>query len=206
MAKRKILYAEDEEDVRDVYLTMIESEFPQVVVHAVTDGQEAMDYISKEMDYTVVISDYSMPNKNGGELYQFLKSNKMNVPYILLSGVDIGDDSNLSGFLGDNPENCHLEKPVTQHVLTEKLTKALDASAGMDPWLAVRIDNFLNCKMVPCDVFIKLSKIKYVKLIRKEIEYNPEGIKKYMAKGIKNLYVESDKIPLLKESINNFME
>ena len=69
--KKRILVAEDNASMRRLYQRALGREYDVI---AVEDGQKALDELAKselaKSEFSLVISDVDMPNKNGWEFYQ----------------------------------------------------------------------------------------------------------------------------------------
>lgn len=105
--KKTILYAEDYRDLRDVVKMSLEDHGYNVV--AVEDGLEALIYInSAPVKPDLILSDYNMPNMDGGGLVEMLRFAGNKIPIIINSGgLDAIDDDRLLG--------CHFaDKPITE--------------------------------------------------------------------------------------------
>lgn len=82
----KILLVEDERDLAEVLDTFLESEGFEV--HIVATSIEAVDFLKVEK-FDVVISDYSMPEMNGVELYICMVNQLcQEIPFIIFTGMD----------------------------------------------------------------------------------------------------------------------
>ena len=58
-------------------------------------------------------------------------------------------------------------------------------------FLPIRIDLLKNLPEVPCDIYVKISDIKFVKIIKKgQVDSVVDTVNKYVTKGIEFLYVE----------------
>jgi HD-GYP domain-containing protein (c-di-GMP phosphodiesterase class II) len=74
-------------------------------------------------------------------------------------------------------------------ILTE--TEAIDDTQML--YLPVKIYLLKNAASVPCDVYVKISEKKYVKIINKNQEHTViDTVDRYEKKGIEVLYVEKD--------------
>ncbi|RPJ77811.1 MAG: response regulator, partial [Alphaproteobacteria bacterium] len=68
MAKFKVLIADDEELLQDIYEMILDSEFACDFIK-VSDGESAIAALEKHPDINVIISDYNMPKRSGGSVY-----------------------------------------------------------------------------------------------------------------------------------------
>jgi DNA-binding NarL/FixJ family response regulator len=80
----RILLADDHSIVRRGLKEIITEEFPDSAVDEATDGQDLMKLVRKEK-YDCVISDLSMPGRNGLETLKVLKVEFPQLPVLILS-------------------------------------------------------------------------------------------------------------------------
>lgn len=70
--KAKILYAEDIQDLREIYAMAIEAELDCEVIEF-SNGNDLIEYLKKNGDADLVLCDHNMPNGNGSDVYRFIK-------------------------------------------------------------------------------------------------------------------------------------
>ncbi|MCO4794689.1 MAG: response regulator [Bacteriovoracaceae bacterium] len=198
----KLLYAEDSIELANLYIEIMESRLPNVKIHHVVNGQDAIDCLQCE-SFDLIISDYKMPKKNGGDLYNYLKDNNRDESFILLTGENFKE---LEEFRDINKEENNrrtklLNKPCEEDVLIEtiKLALSIEESSSTEQevhenntYIQYDIDRFLSLNKAPCEIYIKLSEKKWIKVLNEgEIEVF-EVINKYKNKGIVNLCIKSN--------------
>ena len=98
----KLLYAEDEQSMSEAVVDILT--YHKYLVDAVSDGQEALDYIRSEQ-YDGIILDIMMPKMNGLEVLKQLRREGCRTPVLLLTakaevddrieGLDLGADDYL---------------------------------------------------------------------------------------------------------------
>ncbi|MDQ6785926.1 MAG: response regulator [Acidobacteriota bacterium] len=116
-AKRRILFAEDDDSMRRFVEVILRKENYEVV--AVEDGLKAMQS-ALESDFDAVVADAVMPNMTGFDLCRMLRQNagKKHIPLIILSGLE----QDTTG----KTENCLADYYLTKDGnLKENLTKTL---------------------------------------------------------------------------------
>ncbi len=91
LCDRKILVADDEEDIRDTISEVLISYGCEV--ETARDGAEAVSMLA-ERSYDLVLSDIKMPHKNGYDVFAAAKDHDPNCPVILMTGF--GYDPNHS--------------------------------------------------------------------------------------------------------------
>lgn len=124
MKKFKILIAEDEEILLELFEMLISGEFDCEITTA-TNGNEAMELLKNESGFQLILSDYKMPKASGGDLYQF-NSTRHNLPFFLFSGGDLQDYAEFSGFQKTNPNNRFFNKPFNEKMLIAEIKRLYD--------------------------------------------------------------------------------
>lgn len=113
MHQSLVLYAED--DPNDVYFVKraFRSARPDVHIHAVSDGQEAIDYLSKALKPghgetyplpNLILLDIKMPKLDGFAVLEWIRKHRelAALPVIMLSSSDRMDDQQAAATLGAN--------------------------------------------------------------------------------------------------------
>lgn len=122
MALPVILLVDDEDELRDLWHMSLSTEFEAQFILA-ANGEQAIE-ILKINQVDVIVSDYRMPHKNGGELFHFNAKTK-NLPFILVSGGNVEDYPEFANFLTANSANAYFAKPVNIDLMIEKVKMAL---------------------------------------------------------------------------------
>lgn len=201
---RKILLVEDETDLREILGLVLESEIENIEIFETSSGNEAMKFLEENADISLVISDYTMFDGTGGDLFLHLKETGSSVPFILLTGGYIEDyhefkDADSVGFF----KGVHY-KPFESDALSELVNKVLDATVsepcsstseeGTDDcepsYFEFPIEVFEKVSYLHIDTFTKIGDAKFVKIIS-ETDKNPiEQFFHFKQKGIKSIYIE----------------
>lgn len=117
-----ILLVDDEDELRDLWHMSISTEVEAQFILA-ANGEQAIE-ILKLNHVDVIVSDYRMPHKNGGELFVFNVKTK-NLPFILVSGGNIADYPEFTDFLKVNSANAYFAKPLDIDQMIDKVKMAL---------------------------------------------------------------------------------
>lgn len=125
MKKFKILIAEDEEMLLDLFEMLITSEFTCEITTA-CNGLVAMDILNTDSDFNLIISDYKMPKASGGDLYHF-NSTHHNIPFFLFSGGDLEDYPEFADFKVRNTCNRFFNKPFNEKQLITEIKRLYDS-------------------------------------------------------------------------------
>jgi len=125
VAGEKILFADDEEQIRKLLSTFLTRRGYEV--RTVTDGLEALRAIREDPPH-LVISDVNMPNMNGFELTRRLREDRKTsrIPIIILSARKHADDV-LEGYAKGADE--YIPKPVEMSIIAAKVETLLRRTA-----------------------------------------------------------------------------
>ncbi|MFN3077049.1 MAG: response regulator transcription factor CtrA [Alphaproteobacteria bacterium] len=97
-----------------------------MVVDAVTTGEEGLE-VGRLYDYDVIVLDLMLPDMDGYEVLRRLRSSKVDVPVLILSGLD-GTDKKIKG-LGIGADD-YLTKPFDKNELIARIQAIVRRSKG----------------------------------------------------------------------------
>jgi len=118
-ANKKILIVEDDAFNLELLKQTLSDEGYEI--DEATDGLNALVSIGKNT-YDLILSDISMPNFTGFQLLEFLKSKKIKIPVVFLSGHTSEDDEIKGLKLGATD---YLRKPVQRELLKLRVKNIL---------------------------------------------------------------------------------
>jgi response regulator RpfG family c-di-GMP phosphodiesterase len=208
-----ILYIEDDADIAEVYTLYLHSKFPDLKVFHYLNGAEGFTELANNTEkYSLVISDFNVPGKNGGEIFKFVNGQMLGIPFMILSGQDCSRDENFKSFFQSHVRNAFLLKPCPPEEFIEKVSWCLDTekdklkiylkeSKNIDEKVPVNSEVFLKINSIPCDVYVQLSADKYIKIINNDALFSTDIIIKLIAKGVKHFYINKSEISAYSESI-----
>ena len=129
--KKRLLLAEDNDDLRTLIADSLSFEFE--VVEA-ADGMLALDLLRK-MEIDIIVSDIMMPEKDGISLCREVKSdvNLSHIPVILLT-AKTGLDSKLEGV--DSGADLYFEKPVDSRLLCASIQNIFTIRKNLQEYYA----------------------------------------------------------------------
>lgn len=202
MERFKVLIIDDEEAIREILSFFIKCSL-HCEIKLASNGQEALDLISKE-NFELIICDYHMPIKNGGDVYKHLLDINHPGRFIICSSdlpashEEFNDTSLLFG---------HIQKPhliPTLKILIERIkeedtfTKVPDFTA----YIPISTGLLLSLNIIPTDVFISLSENKFLKVFSQGAIFDETDYLKYKQKYVDNLYILNAATGKIIEKIN----
>lgn len=171
----KVMIADDHAMVREGIKRLLEYDGTIEVIAEASDGQECLEMLEKEKP-EVLLLDINMPKKNGIDVLEKIKKDKMNLKVLiltvhseveyLLKAVDIGVD----GYILKDSESSELKKAISV---------ILDGESYIQPSLIPS----LNSRLINRDA----DKEKLEKLTKRELEVLVE-----MASGMFNRDIASN--------------
>ena len=103
--KIEIIIADDHMMIREGLKQLLELDGTMKVIAEANDGEECLNLLNKKIHPDILLLDINMPKKNGIEVLEYIKQNKIPVKVLiltvhneveyLLKGVDIGIDGYL---------------------------------------------------------------------------------------------------------------
>lgn len=193
----KILIVEDEPEILELIVDIVDS--------SLTDGEvlQAPDFataikILDEGGVDAIISDQNLPDGTGGKVYAHSREKNLEIPFVLCSSDPPEAVPELKGqdifFAVEKP---NVVDPLMQVV--EKLETNHSARAGGEystpEYARLRLNSLVKANSVPCDVYLKLSEKKYIKVINENDAFGQSDYEHYQAKNVQYLYVKREDAP-----------
>jgi len=195
----KVLVVEDEEEIRELIVFAIESRTKAEIVESFS-GNDAIRKLAKSSDFQVdlIISDYKMPDGNGGEIYKYLLENNLNIPFVLCSS---DSPRSFPEFAGKEIFG-NIIKPEIDSGIKLILSKLkIESSSEVLKYIPAGQSLFKNLKDFPVDVYVKLSKDKYVKVFKRNDRFEEVNFLRYKKRGVRYLYISMDQSGVLINAI-----
>jgi DNA-binding response OmpR family regulator len=120
MAQYKLIVAEDDTVLRDLYLRKFDKNVYDIRTAA--NGKEALDLISQDKP-DLLILDINMPVLDGFGVLEQMRAQKLNFPVIILSNFD--DQANLERGKSYNVSDYFVKKDMTIKALVEMVQNLL---------------------------------------------------------------------------------
>ena len=127
-ARKTVLVAEDDREVRDCLAIMLRCQGYEVLTAC--DGEEAVNYFTSGAEIAAIVMDMMMPNKDGLEALREIRSVDAQVPIVTLSGLST--PLNIVNAIKSGATDF-LAKPVNHEELGRVLRNALRAATPVEP-------------------------------------------------------------------------
>lgn len=209
----KILYVEDDPLIAEIYSVMIQDAVPGSLIDVLDNSFDAIDLIKKDPSkYKLIVSDQKLIKGTGGEIFKFVNSQMLGVPFVLITGFDCTNEQDFKNFFNSHVRNAILIKPVEEDVLRAKIHWCLQESTNLidiynkdiqnfDEKVSVGSEAILRLNSIPCDVYLKLRDEKFVKVINKDQIFERKLIEKLILKGVKQFFVNRSELSRYGETI-----
>jgi len=190
---KKILLVEDDESFRGILKNTLSKKFEVIEAH---DGKAAREIHEGTAGISLIISDVQMPQYNGMELLEWVKTNKA-VPFIMMSGFANILEKQKDHELGADD---FLPKPFNELELFAKINKILGEDSILPQvklppvdldkdFCKIPIEDFVAEKEMDYEIFLRISKSKYIKLAHTGGKLPEDKIKSLREKSVTHLYL-----------------
>lgn len=116
-----ILLVEDEETLRVFFGELLKNWFPQYETLTAPNGRVGLELFSEKKDaIAIVITDITMPEMDGRELFRRIRELSPEIKVIFISGLERPTDEM------KNPGVWFLQKPFCSKIMVEEIKKALE--------------------------------------------------------------------------------
>lgn len=117
----KVLYVEDENDVREFTGKTIKAIVKEIIIAA--DGKEGLEKFNEHLDVDLIVTDINMPKMGGLEMCAQIKQINPAIPIVITSAHN---DPNFLKKAIDVGVSAYAMKPIDLYQLIESMIKALE--------------------------------------------------------------------------------
>jgi len=203
----RILFVEDDDGFRNLYTMVLENYIKNVEIFQCISGNQAIKQL-KQKTFDLIICDFEMQDGNGDVVYSFLKENAINVNFILFSTITISKLGSFEEYMNVNPCSTYICKSEGVAKFKERIFSFLsknfeNISFIEELYKRIRIYHFWRFNRALCDVYLKLSDQKFVKIINKMDYYSKKDIDRYVRKKQKYFYISNEDYKNFSVSLKN---
>jgi response regulator RpfG family c-di-GMP phosphodiesterase len=198
----KALFICDQKEEWNTHTVLFKQHFPNCELVCAIKGEDALDYLSYEGPFALVIIECSIRDEEPTELARQIIEITGDRPIIFL-GTKVMINRVDENLLHENELFDILYKPFEPEEFKDTLNKAFKwakeeefeqsiEEIDRENLLPMKIRNFYLFKEVPYDVYLELTSTKFIKIIGKNKPYTHNNILTYARKNIKYLYLGKD--------------
>jgi response regulator RpfG family c-di-GMP phosphodiesterase len=186
----KILIVEDDLALRELLILVLGGQFNAQFFEAESDQRAIQILESQKQLMDIIVSDFNMPNGNGGTLAKYVRSQMPDTPFLLVSSDDRRDHEEILSL----PFMAYIEKPFDDSMLSDEVNRLLAAKAGQDEneeprYMPISLHSLERLRTLECPVFLKLSENHYIKILGEKDVFDDEVYKRFLAKDLQYLYI-----------------
>lgn len=190
-----ILLVDDDDSLRLLAKVILDNLDIDTEIVEASSANQAIEKIEQQEEgqFDLVISDFEMDDGNGGDLYYYIRKNNPQTPFILCSSKNDFQNTTLENFPFNSECEIFLAKPLNNSTLHQSvMTFFQNINHHHTKYAKIRLPFFWRYNKTRCDVFIKLSDQKFVKIIKANSTFSKQDIDKYAKKEIDFLYIKYD--------------
>lgn len=178
-----ILVVDDEADIRDICEMLLKRSFPLDVATACS-GQHALQVMKEKGKPVLIISDLRMPDGDGQFLHQSLVERQWKIPFVICSSDPKSVlEARIPGLQG------YIEKPKIFRPLIDVVDSIIGHQETPPNFVPVRISLLMRWGSSSCNLYMKLSEGKYIKVINAGEAFLSDDAGRFSSKGLHHLYV-----------------
>lgn len=201
-----ILHIDDDPLMRDLVALLIHKAFG-IQVRQASSGFEAIAKLKLGEEYDLIISDYNMPNGNGGDVYRYLHTKQIHVPFILMSSDHPSQHEEFS----EHQLDGYIIKPNIQTPLKNLLGQILHLHENTkeflsDKFVEVHAKTLLTIGELPFDIFLKIGQNKHVRILKKGSIFSQSLQERYQSKDVDHFLIKSIDSDVLLVYLANSLE
>lgn len=186
--KIEIIIADDHMMIREGLKQLLELDGTMKVIAEANDGEECLNLLNKKIHPDILLLDINMPKKNGIEVLEYIKQNKIPVKVLiltvhneveyLLKAVDIGIDG-------------YLLKDSSYDELKEAIDVVISGNTYIQPSLLPALNESME------DYALDKEKIEW--LTKRELD-----VLRLISKGCSNKKI-SDELTISERTVKNYI-
>lgn len=209
----KALYICDNKEEWRPISNLFHSHFPKVELVCSMKGQEALEYLTFEGPFAVVMIEASIKSDDPTQLCGQIIDVTGERPIVFIGMPAMIRDRVSHDLYNGHEINGILERPLEVEEFTEIIGKSLDwakeeefeasiEELDREELLPMKIRNFYLFNSIPYDVFLELTSVKYVKVISGGKPYTEADINALSRRNIRYLYLKKDEyLKFLEDSV-----
>jgi FixJ family two-component response regulator len=214
----KVLFICDDKEEWNLLTNLFHAHFSGVDLVCVLKGQEAIDTIMFDANFRMILIECGLKESDPTDLAEEIYET-IGVRPLIFIGTEAMIKDRVRDDFYNKYENVGLyQKPYDPKEFVEVLKQAMewskqqefeDSVVELNPeeFLPLKLRNFYLYDQVPFDVYIELTKTKYLKAISANKKYPQSTIQDFRKRNIRYLYLEKNEhLNFLESSIKKISQ
>jgi len=209
----KALFVCDEKEEWNLVRNLFHAHFKKLELICVMRGSDALETLSYEGPFGVVIIECSLKDTNPSELGEEIFDQTGPRPLIFVGTPAMIKDRVSEAFYNEHDMVTLYNKPyqvnqfvgaVSEAIMWAKKEEYENSIVELDPenFVPLKLRNFYLYDSVPFDVYVELTKTKFIKAISADTKYPQSTIQDFQKRNIRFLYLEKNEhLSFLENSI-----
>lgn len=190
----KILFIDDDDSIRQLHVMLLDNLFEEVEIVECANGSDSIAKLKNDT-FDLIICDYDMPEGTGADVYNFFKHTDRPIPFVLFTTKRLESLDDFFGFSETDDKKVYLNKSQGIPSFKKTISRVAEmgqmgVALGPRDFMRIRIHYFWRFNKSLCDIFVRLSNDKFVKIIKKNDNYTRNDIDKYINKNQKFLHIK----------------
>ncbi len=209
----KALFVCDEKEEWNLLRNLFHTHFKKLELICVMRGSEAMDTLSYEGPFGVIIIECSLKETNPSQLAEDIFDQTGPRPIIFVGTPTMIKDRVNEDFYNEHEMVTLYNKPyqanqfigaVSEAIMWARKEEYESSIVELDPgsFIPLKLRNFYLYDSVPFDVYVELTKTKFIKALSADKKYTQSAIQDFQKRNIRFLYLEKNEhLSFLENSI-----
>lgn len=214
----KALFICDEKEEWNLLRNIFHAHFPKIELICVQKGQEALDTLSYEGPINMVIIECALKADHPTELAESIFDQAGPRPLLFVGTATMIKDRVNDDFFDAHEMVSIYQKPVKAMDFKETVQQAIDwakkeefensiVELEAENFIPLKLRNFYLYDSVPFDVYVELTKTKFIKAISANKPYTESLIQDFHKRNIRCLYLEKNEhLEFLEKSIKKISQ
>ena len=197
----KIIFIDFNDKQRQIYRIYLENILDEVEVNEFYNSSSAIEFLQKNhvqkgFEYDLVLCNDNFKEGSASEVYEFIHQNCKKIPFVLFAETLPEMIDSLEGFRSHHKQNGNIVLPISPADFRTSILEFLYPNRlNLQPVPAfqkIRLINFYRFNKTLCNVYLKLSRLKYVKVFNEGHVYTKADLKKLKTKNVDYLFIRND--------------
>jgi HD-GYP domain-containing protein (c-di-GMP phosphodiesterase class II) len=213
----EVVFIDPNDKQRSLYRIYLENILDDCVVHEFFNLKSAQTFLEernnkKANPLAFVLASIEFPQSDFSNFYNGIRDLLKTTPFVAFGDFYPEEVEGMESYYSHHPHNSVIPLPISPADFREKiLSVAYPDRMSLTPVPAfqkVRLFNFYRFNKPHCHVYIKLSRMKYVKVFNQGTKYSRSELDKLKAKDVEYLYIRNEDFQKFKVNFfrNNFLE